>query len=183
MRTAAPGERPERRARYFYDCEFIEDGRTIDLISIGIVCDDGREYYAVSSEFDAGRAGPWVRKHVLPQLPRPSDPAWRSRAAIRDEVLAFLTAPNLPIELWAWCAAYDHVALSQLWGDMPALPRAIPRVTYEIRQFWEMAGSPAAPSVGRERHHALTDAKLGLARFRAAEAAWDALPSRALDRA
>ena len=38
--------------RYFYDCEFIEDGRTIDLVSIGVVAEDGREYYAVSTEFD-----------------------------------------------------------------------------------------------------------------------------------
>ena len=106
MTTARPG----RRARYFYDCEFIEDGRTIDLVSIGIVCDDGREYYALSSEFDPTRAGPWVAAHVLPHLPRPSDESWRPRSAIRDEVLAFLTEPGLPIELWAWCAAYDHVA-------------------------------------------------------------------------
>ncbi|MBN9611636.1 MAG: hypothetical protein BGO26_05120 [Actinobacteria bacterium 69-20] len=167
MTTARPG----RRARYFYDCEFIEDGRTIDLVSIGIVCDDGREYYALSSEFDPTRAGPWVAAHVLPHLPRPSDESWRPRSAIRDEVLAFLTEPGLPIELWAWCAAYDHVALVQLWGDMTALPRAIPRLTYEIRQFWEMAGSPAVSSTGRDRHHALVDARLGFARFRAAEQA------------
>ncbi|RZL78642.1 MAG: hypothetical protein EOP32_21370 [Rhodococcus sp. (in: high G+C Gram-positive bacteria)] len=29
--------------RYFYDCEFIEDGRTIDLVSIGVVAEDGRQ--------------------------------------------------------------------------------------------------------------------------------------------
>ncbi len=66
------------KVRYFYDCEFVEDGRTIDLISIGVVCEDGREYYAVSAEFDPSRAGAWVRRHVLPHLPRPADPAWRS---------------------------------------------------------------------------------------------------------
>jgi hypothetical protein len=27
--------------RYFYDTEFLEDGKTIELISIGIVCEDG----------------------------------------------------------------------------------------------------------------------------------------------
>ena len=43
--------------RFFYDCEFIEDGTTIDLVSIGVVGEDGREFYAVSTEFDAGRAG------------------------------------------------------------------------------------------------------------------------------
>ena len=36
--------------RYFYDCEFIEDGTTIDLVSIGIVAQDGRELYLVSTE-------------------------------------------------------------------------------------------------------------------------------------
>ncbi|MCW2560140.1 MAG: hypothetical protein JWP55_4104 [Mycobacterium sp.] len=28
---------------YCYDTEFLNDGRTIELISIGIVCEDGRE--------------------------------------------------------------------------------------------------------------------------------------------
>ena len=65
--------------RFFYDCEFIEDGVTIELISIGVVDEQGREYYAVSTEFDPERAGAWVRSHVLPKLPPPSDRAWRSR--------------------------------------------------------------------------------------------------------
>ena len=34
--------------------------------------EDGREYYAISTEFDPDRAGRWVRKHVLPKLPSQS---------------------------------------------------------------------------------------------------------------
>lgn len=57
--------------KYFYDCEFLEGrqtrglfGRrqtkpTIDLISIGIVAEDGREYYVVSKEFNLKEA--WNR--------------------------------------------------------------------------------------------------------------------------
>ena len=71
--------------RFFYDCEFIEDGVTIDLVSIGVVDEEGREFYAVSTEFDPERAGPWVRQNVLNQLPSPSDKAWRSRARIRED--------------------------------------------------------------------------------------------------
>lgn len=33
--------------RIYYDCEFLEDGNTIDLISMGMVAEDGRELYAV----------------------------------------------------------------------------------------------------------------------------------------
>ncbi len=68
--------------RFFYDCEFIEDGVTIDLVSIGAVGEDGREFYAVSTEFDPDRAGPWVRANVLPKLPPPASRAWRCRSSL-----------------------------------------------------------------------------------------------------
>ena len=52
--------------RYFFDTEFFEDGKTIDLISIGVVAEDGRTFYAISSEFDVDRVldDPWMRDHV-----------------------------------------------------------------------------------------------------------------------
>ena len=156
-------------ARYFYDCEFIEDGRTIELISIGVVGQDGREFYAVSTEFDPDRAGTWVRRNVLDKLPGPADRAWRSRRAIRDDLYAFLTEPGLPIELWAWYAAYDHVAVAQLWGTMPDLPREMPRLTREIRQYWEAAGAPPIPLPGKDRHDAMADARLGRDRWLVAD--------------
>ena len=139
--------------RYFYDCEFIEDGRLVDLVSIGVVDENGREFYAVSTEFDDSRAVPWVRRNVLDKLPSPADPAWRSRERIRDDLYAFLIEPiqgrGEQLELWAWYAAYDHVALAQLWGAMPALPREIPRFTKELRQRWDDLGRPAAADRGR----------------------------------
>ncbi len=54
--------------RYFYDTEFIDDGRHIELISIGVVAEDGREYYAQSVEFDESKASLWVQEHVLQSL-------------------------------------------------------------------------------------------------------------------
>ncbi len=134
--------------RYFYDSEFIEDGRTIDLVSIGVVDEHGREFYAISTEFDDRHAVPWVRRNVLDRLPSPGHPAWRSRARIRDELLRFLVEPlreqpDQELELWAWYAAYDHVVLAQLWGRMPSLPRQIPRFTKDLRQLWDdRAGTP-----------------------------------------
>ena len=159
--------------RFFYDCEFIEDGLTIDLVSIGVVDETGREYYAVSTEFDPDRAGPWVRQHVLPKLPSPADKAWRSRAQIKGDLLEFFgvgdgTKPE--IELWAWIAAYDHVALAQLWGAMPALPRQVPRFTNELRQRWEDVGRPRLPTAPSDAHDALADARHNLVRWQIIEA-------------
>jgi hypothetical protein len=160
-------ERAEMTTRYFYDTEFIEDGRTIDLVSIGVVSERGdREYYAVSTEFDPARAIPWVRRNVLDKLPSPSSPVWRSRERIRLDLEQFFAEEEEP-ELWAWMGAYDHVVLCQLWGDMRALPRMMPRFTRELRQLWEQAGSPQLPVIGDDAHDALADARHNLARWRA----------------
>jgi hypothetical protein len=60
--------------KYFIDTEFIEGfhkplfGKRrhfIDLISIGIKCEDGREYYAICNEFDPEDASEWVQENVL----------------------------------------------------------------------------------------------------------------------
>lgn len=64
--------------KYFIDTEFIEGfhkplfGKRrhfIDLISIGIVCEDGREYYAISKEFNSKDADEWVKQNVISKLP------------------------------------------------------------------------------------------------------------------
>ena len=124
----------------------IHRGRTtIDLVSIGVVDETGREFYAVSTEFDPRQAIPWVRRNVLDQLPAAGRHGLARRERIRDDLLAFLTGPGEEIELWAWFAAYDHVALCQLWGAMPALPRPIPRFTRDLRQRWDDLGQPPLP--------------------------------------
>ncbi|PRZ41378.1 uncharacterized protein DUF5051 [Antricoccus suffuscus] len=164
--------------RYFYDTEFIEDGDTIDLVSIGIVDENGREYYAVSTEFNPDKAGDWVRRNVLDKLPSPADSAWRSRERIRAEIIDFLTAPGDRVELWAWVAAYDHVVLCQLFGDMRALPPKIPRWTHELKQRWEDLGSPALPDATEDAHDALVDARHNLEKWKAMHeiGSWGAAP-------
>ena len=156
--------------RFFYDTEFIEDGTTIDLVSIGVVDENGREFYAVSTEFNPDKAGAWVRDHVLDKLPSPADPAWCDRATMRARLLRFLNPDRERVELWAWFAAYDHVAFAQLWGDMPALPRELPRFTRELRQRWEDVGKPSLPNPPSDAHDALADARHNLARWRVIEA-------------
>lgn len=155
--------------RVFYDAEFATTAPTVELVSLGAVTEDGREFYAVSTEFDADGAHPWVKQRVLPQLPPPGDAAWMSRVALREALLDFLGAEPV---LWAWYGAYDHVALAQLWGSMPELPRAVPRFTLDVRQLWEHLGRPPLPTQPAGKHHALDDA-------RHVKLRWEALAEKA----
>jgi hypothetical protein len=58
--------------KFFIDTEFCEGAQkkrfgqtkpTIDLISIGVVCEDGREYYAISKDFNLKEA--WNRYQIV----------------------------------------------------------------------------------------------------------------------
>jgi len=54
--------------RIWFDTEFIDDGKNIELLSIGMVREDGKTYYAEAKEADRSRATGWVSQNVLPQL-------------------------------------------------------------------------------------------------------------------
>ena len=170
-----------------YDTELLEDGSTIELISIGLVREDGAEYYAVCSEIDQWASGgsdalhrrisnhPWLMANVVPHLPLAKPPSrfegswmWqldpsstlvKPRRLIANEVRDFILASPDP-ELWAWYGAYDHVALCQLWGRMIDLPKGIPMWTHDLKQEAERLGNPDLPSMpGITEHNALDDAR------------------------
>ena len=156
--------------KYFYDTEFIEDGKTIDLISIGIVSETGKEYYAISNEFKGKKASQWVKDNVLkylpPQRPNPQfesprlveeSRAWKSREEIKKDIIAFI-GEDKP-EFWAYYADYDHVALCQLFGTMMELPKDWPMYTRDIKQLCDRLGDPSLPIQGEGEHHALADAR------------------------
>lgn len=72
--------------RYWFDTEFIEDGKTIDLISVGIVAEDGRTYYAECHECDLTKANDWVKENVFPTLTSKTWP----RYLVAEEIRQFM---------------------------------------------------------------------------------------------
>lgn len=145
-----------RAVRYFFDTEFIERPGLLDLISIGMVDDDGREFYAVSSEFDARNADDWVKVNVLAKL---GDTPRESRASIRDRLLTFIgdTKP----EFWAYFSSYDWVAFCWLFGRMVDLPDGFPMFCLDFRQVMHDRGIKKSdlPKQPTDAHNALADAK------------------------
>lgn len=136
----------------WFDTEFMDDGRTIDLISIGIVRDDGVEYYAECAEFDLSKASDWLISNVVPRLTRTVKP----RAQIAKEIVEF--AGDKP-EFWAYYASYDWVALCQLYGTMMDLPKPWPMFCLDIRQLQHSRRIPMIWTQEPNEHNALSDAR------------------------
>jgi hypothetical protein len=164
------------------DTEFVEDGSTIKLLSIGLVAADGAELYRVCADpyaMEAAMHHEWVRENVLPSLPVAMTADWWRwdeghpdaacvflRHQVAEDVKNFILTTEDP-QLWADYGAYDHVALAQLFGPMIDLPEGIPMWTSDLRQEWARAGRPDLPSLpGVTEHNALSDAREVMFRLR-----------------
>ena len=146
--------------RFWFDTEFLEDGRTIDLISIGIVAEDGREYYAETSdalwlaESQPTKLTAWLHENVVPHLKLGT--AVKRRPLIAREIVEFVGESP---EFWAYYADYDWVVLCQLYGRMIDLPRGWPMFCRDIKQLAVDLGDPSLPPQISTEHHALEDAR------------------------
>ena len=137
--------------KIWFDTKFIEDGKTIDLISIGMVREDGETYYAESSECDLFRASDWVVNNVFPHLTGPK----LTREQIRYDILVFAGAKP---EFWAYYCAYDWVVLCQLFGKMIDLPKGWPMFCMDVKQLCVENGNIKLPPKLAAEHNALSDA-------------------------
>lgn len=162
--------------KYFIDTEFIEGfykplfGKRrhfIELISIGIIDELGREYYAISNEFNPKLANQWVKENVIDKL-EPKEvsystvagifhkinPIYKSNKQIANEIKEFIyetsnihnpeTISNLeqvkslfPIEFYGYYADYDWVLFCSLFGKMIDLPKGFPMYCKDLKQIFD----------------------------------------------
>ena len=158
--------------KYFIDTEFIERfhkplfGKAryvIDLISIGIVCEDGRTYQAISNEYRYKDANNWVKENVINPLyvdtvHGDSRNSWnadnfqfyygRFNKQIAGEIVKFVYKPLLDagiyttdnidseslIQFYGYYSDYDWVVFCSLFGTMMDLPKGFPMYCKDLKQ-------------------------------------------------
>jgi hypothetical protein len=174
--------------RYFIDTEFVENqsAHTLELVSLALVGEDGREYYAQAEWFNPHNASQWIWDHVFASLQKCTYPGskteqaliedqkyhvqhvcskqecvWQSKARMKKDITAFLD-PEVygPVELHGWCAGYDFVVFCQAFGGMLELPAGYPHYIHEIQQVLDERGLADSdlPPQSSQAHHALDDA-------------------------
>lgn len=146
--------------RVFFDTEFFEDGRTIDLISIGMVREDGQKLYLENADFDAGRADDWLKENVIPKLR-----GGAFRTPHRDMGCYIVQFAGPAPEIWAYYADYDWVALCQTFGRMIDLPIGWPMYCRDLKQEADRLGVRLPKMASACEHNALYDAEWAMDAF------------------
>lgn len=156
--------------QYFLDTEFIETFtttgglfskrrkmHTIDLISIGIVSNDGREYFAISSDYDYSSASDWVKENVIrPLYIKTVNGDARnyiteanfhkqyglSNRLIKHQILEFTHCYRDGLfyrndkspKFYGYYSDYDWVLFCSLFGRMIDLPKGFPMYCIDVKQ-------------------------------------------------
>ncbi len=154
--------------KYFLDTEFYEQPQSLKLISIGIVAEDGREFYAENFDF-AWEEVPrdhWLQENVLPHLSNKITkdffaplhiPAYRYKD-IGAAILKWIGDDEDP-EFWGYFADYDWVLFCWLFGTMMDLPKSFPMFCRDIQQRRVEMGVRVLPQLEGNAHNALDDAR------------------------
>jgi len=145
---------------FYIDTEFHEyelnNTDTIELLSIGIEDENGREYYAVCNEFDTDNAwnNTWLRDNVIPSLFAQTNPQTleefntavqtygKSKALMSEEIKTFIynkTGENpdgyTDINFYGYYCDHDWVVFCWLFGRMIDLPEHFPMYCKDLKQL------------------------------------------------
>lgn len=135
--------------RYFLDTEFNEfDG---DLISLALVCDDGRELYLAT---DCQSPGEWVAGNVIPIIECDgSAPQWIQPEHFGHFITAFTAGDDNRVIIADWPDDIRYFCQALILG--PGQMVAIPRLTFALIRV------DAYPTTlaGAVQHNALWDAR------------------------
>lgn len=136
--------------KYFLDTEFIEKPGSIQLISLGLICEDGREYKAISNQYHYSDASVWVKKNVILPLYLSTvhgDQRNHNEAGyfhrvygkpphqIRTELIEFCQGPD--IQFYGYYADYDWVVFCWCFGTMMDLPKGFPMYCRDLKQMMD----------------------------------------------
>jgi len=173
--------------KLFFDTEFTGLHKDTTLISIGIVSEDGRRFYAEFTDYAKEQVNKWIQEHVVNNLSLNyltcniehsgvsdvSDSGFIKVRGTKYHIFKKLSewlAQFDSVEMWSDCLAYDWVLFNDIFGTAFDIPKNVYYIPFDICTLFKIKGID--PDINREefsqltlteeatKHNALWDAKV-----------------------
>lgn len=164
--------------KIFFDTEFTGLHQNATLISIGLISEDGKEFYAEFTDYDQTQIDTWLQTNVLDNLlfrnndrcgeKFPNTAMFIGTGFYIKEKLEVWLSQFDSVEIWSDCLAYDWVLFNQIFGHAFNIPKHVSYIPFDICTLFKILNID--PDISREdftensiigsKHNALYDAKV-----------------------
>ena len=180
--------------KLFFDTEFTGLHQNTTLISIGIVSECGKTFYAELTDYDKEQLNDWLRENVISNLTltdrgaddyffmvTPDNSYYKCNSRKLVSKLEDWLSQFEAVEFWSDCLSYDWVLFCQIWGSAFSIPKNIYYIPFDICTLFKTSGID--PDVSREEFAGnmieVNDAEMWGGGSRKHNALWDAYVIRA----
>lgn len=165
--------------RIFFDCEFTGLHQKTTLISIGLISDCGKKFYAEFTDYDKSQIDDWIKENVINKLLFTEiqkqdgnnriciDGYVGDSEFIKKHLSEWLSQFEF-IEMWSDCLCYDWVLFCQIFGHAFNIPKQIYYIPFDLSTLFKVKN--INPDISREefanfksknqKHNALFDAEI-----------------------
>jgi len=162
--------------KVFFDTEFTSLHQNTTLISIGLISECGKTFYAELTDYDKSQVDEWLQENVINKLlltPQDScadNNEWKLKGdtkALKEALTVWLSQFE-SVEMWSDCLAYDWVLFNEIFGHAFNIPDNVYYIPFDICTLFKVKGIDA--DISREeyseiktdiqKHNSLYDAKV-----------------------
>jgi hypothetical protein len=164
-----------KRTKLFFDTEFTGLHKNTTLISIGIVSECGKSFYAELNDYDKSQVDTWLQDNVINNLIMSALPEGQmeyytcsrskdnplgndihkgcsiqmrcDKTLLKEELTKWL-AQFESVEMWSDCLAYDWVLFNDIFGTAFDIPINVYYIPFDICSFLHLRGYD--PDINRE---------------------------------
>jgi len=170
--------------KIFFDTKFTGLHQNTTLISIGLVSEDGKTFYAEFNDYDKSQIDQWLQSNVIDNLlfndynyyqsvpesliTNVDEYCLKTSSKMVAEHLSLWLSQFEKVEMWSDCLAYDWVLFNQLFGHAFNIPENVYYIPFDICTLFAIRNID--PDINREefskmkidnqKHNALWDAKV-----------------------
>lgn len=154
------------RTKLFLDSEFTGLHQATSLISLGIISECGKTFYAEFTDYDKTQLNDWLESNVIANTWVFKNDIQTLMGKVVDKESSWADVhvfgsseyikPHLEewlsqfekIVIWSDCLSYDWVLFNQIWGHAFSIPENILYIPMDICTFFEIRGID--PDISRE---------------------------------
>jgi len=152
--------------KVFFDTEFTGLHAKTTLMSIGVVDENGRTFYAELDDYDKTQVDDWLENNVVANFTGENTMNMKQLKSALTEWLAVYDS----VEIWSDCLAYDWVLFNSIFGTAFDIPKNVYYIPFDICTMMKLKG--VDPDINREeyafgdvlevaeKHNALWDAQV-----------------------